>query len=103
MGKPDLVFKSARALVFVDGDFWHGRALIEEGPEGLTRGVRTPRSDWWLAKIGRNVERDRRYTKQLHSEGWRVLRIWESEVKADVMAAANKVERFVNRAKKRAS
>lgn len=96
IGRPDLVFKSKKVIIFVDGDFWHGRALVEEGVEGLKRGLRTSRSDWWLAKIGRNVKRDQVVTKQLESEGWRVLRIWESEVQENVSLAADKVEEFLN-------
>lgn len=37
---PDLVFPSARAAVFVDGDFWHGRTLVEEGREALEATIR---------------------------------------------------------------
>lgn len=96
IGRPDLVFKSKKVTIFVDGDFWHGRALVEEGIEGLQRGLRTIRSDWWLTKIGRTVERDRKVTRQLQSEGWRVLRIWESEVKDNIHLAADKVEDFLN-------
>lgn len=92
VGKPDLVFRKYKTLVFIDGDFWHGRALLEEGVEGLKRGLRTERSEWWIAKLKRTVKRDQEVTKKLISEGWCVLRYWESEVLKDVKAIADKVE-----------
>ncbi len=95
IGKPDLVFKKRKTVVFVDGDFWHGRALVEEGVEGFTRGVRTAKSDWWLAKIQRNVERDKVVTAKLKSEGWLVLRYWESAVKKNVAEIAKEIEGFL--------
>jgi DNA mismatch endonuclease (patch repair protein) len=92
MGKPDIVFAAKRLLVFVDGDFWHGRALIEEGVEGLRRGIRTQRSEWWIEKINKTVERDRKVSLALTGEGWRVLRFWESEVLADLQSVVCKIE-----------
>lgn len=46
------------------------------------------RTDWWVAKIERNVERDRTVNRQLQDRGWRVVRLWASEVLADPDAAA---------------
>lgn len=96
IGKPDLVFRKKKILVFIDGDFWHGRALIEEGVEGLKRGLRTERSDWWIAKIERNVNRDIEVTEKLKSEGWNVLRYWESEVRKNVFAVADRIQSELN-------
>lgn len=90
-GKPDLVFSGARVVVFVDSDWWHGRILVEEGEAALRAHLRTSRSDWWVSKFQRNVERDREVTAMLQQVGWRVLRIWESEILADVDEAAGRV------------
>jgi DNA mismatch endonuclease (patch repair protein) len=98
-GRPDLVFRSRKAVVFVDGDFWHGRALIEQGSEALLTAVRTERGEWWLNKITRTVERDRLASERLRSDGWKVLRLWESEVKRDVAAAADRVEEFLTQSR----
>lgn len=95
IGKPDLVFPRRRVVVFVDGDFWHGRALLEEGIEGLRRGLRTERSDWWIAKIGRTVERDEAVTKSLKDSGWTVLRFWESEIIDDIERIVKLVEKVL--------
>lgn len=81
-GKPDVVFPGARLAVFCDGDFWHGRNW-EARQAKLTRGHN---AEYWLAKIGRNMQRDAEVTAALREAGWLVLRVWESDVKRDVGA-----------------
>jgi DNA mismatch endonuclease, patch repair protein len=72
-GKPDLVLPLWRAVIFVDGCFWHGH--------GCSR-FRFPASriDYWGPKITRNRQRDRSTSAQLRRLGWRVLRVWECEL-----------------------
>lgn len=69
-GTPDIVFASARAVVFVHGCFWHGH--------DCALGVR-PRSNaaFWEAKIVRNQQRDRQAADALIASGWRVAAVWE--------------------------
>jgi DNA mismatch endonuclease, patch repair protein len=71
--RPDFVFRGRRLVVFVDGCFWHGC------PRHGTR----PRANaaFWRAKFRRNQARDRRDTRRLRRQGWRVLRLWEHELK----------------------
>ncbi|TML54150.1 MAG: very short patch repair endonuclease [Actinobacteria bacterium] len=83
--RPDVVFPRQRVAVFVDGCFWHGC------PQHGTRP--TTNSDYWSAKITRNVGRDREHDLLLGSLGWHVIRIWEHE---DVEAAADWVERVLS-------
>lgn len=78
-GHPDLVFARARVAVFCDGDFWHGREW-ESRRQKLRAGTN---SDYWLAKIQRNIERDAQNTLRLQEMGWTVLRFWESEIGTD--------------------
>jgi len=92
IGKPDIVFSKARLAIFVDGDFWHGRALVEEGVEGLKRGLRTQRSQWWIAKISKTVSRDVFVTQSLELDGWSVQRFWESDVLKGVKSISSKIE-----------
>jgi len=74
-GKPDLVFPSRKAVIFVHGCFWHGH--------NCKRGARTPKTNipYWTNKIRRNVERDAQAISDLKAAGWRVLVIWECELK----------------------
>lgn len=83
LGKPDIVFPGARLVVFVDGDFWHGnqwrkrrKAALEEQ---FTRSKPESRA-YWLTKIRRNMRRDAATTAALLADGWRVLRVWESQL-----------------------
>ena len=74
-GRPDVVMKGRRAVIFVHGCFWHGH--------DCARGAREPKANavYWRAKIGRNRERDRTSEEALAAEGWRVLTLWECELK----------------------
>jgi DNA mismatch endonuclease (patch repair protein) len=83
-GKPDIVFPTARVAVFVDGDYWHARVLRESGPGALEATLRTDSRDYWREKFHRRVLRDDQVTEELVGAGWKVLRFWESEVKADL-------------------
>lgn len=72
-GKPDVVFTRQRIAIFVDGCFWHKCPICFKEPE--------TRKDFWLEKINKNVERDKRTDLKLSDEGWTVIRIWEHQVK----------------------
>ena len=89
-GKPDLVFPARRKVIFVNGCFWHGH--------DCTRGSRQPKdnADYWLAKITRNVERDRTSIAILQAAGWQVQTIWECETKVgDREALASRLDYFL--------
>lgn len=99
-GRPDLVFPAARVAVFVDGDYWHGRLLVEGGRKSLAAKLRRlpPESRrYWRDKFTRRVARDAAVTAALEHDGWRVIRHWESDVKADVDAAARAIADEVRR------
>ena len=87
-GRPDVVMKGRRAVIFVHGCFWHGH--------DCARGARQPKAnaDYWLAKIGRNRERDRTSEEALAAEGWRVLTLWECELK-DAEALTARLQSFL--------
>ncbi|HEX5716040.1 MAG TPA: very short patch repair endonuclease [Thermoanaerobaculia bacterium] len=86
-GHPDVVFRRARLAVFVDGDFWHGRDW-EYRRQKLQAGSNP---DYWIAKIQRNMERDRETTSRLQELGWTVLRFWESEIQASPQEVVQKI------------
>lgn len=97
VGKPDIVFASKKLVVFVDGDFWHGRPLIEEGLMGLRRGIRSVRFDWWAAKIQRTVDRDKQVNNELANSGWKVMRYWESDVLRNPQFIASQIKQTISR------
>jgi DNA mismatch endonuclease (patch repair protein) len=65
----DLAFPAKKVAVFVDGCFWHGCDIHGTSP-------RANRS-YWISKLARNRERDRRVDERLVASGWNVVRIWE--------------------------
>lgn len=73
-GTPDIVLPKHKAVIFVNGCFWHGHHCE------LFRWPKT-RPDFWREKIGRNIARDQRNHRSLHIEGWRVLDVWECAMK----------------------
>ena len=94
-GRPDIVFPSARVVVFIDGDYWHGRILVEEGAAALRRHFTKPQQGYWVSKITRNAQRDAEVTEALIEEGWCVLRFWESDTKRNIRKVANMIRRRV--------
>ena len=85
-GKPDIVFDDARVVVFVDGDFWHGYRFPkwqQDLPE------------FWRVKIAKNRERDRRTHRKLRRAGWRVVRIWQHQIKRDLEACVLRINTVV--------
>ena len=76
-GRPDMIFPSRRKIIFVHGCFWHQHS----DPE--CKIVRRPRShfEYWEPKLRRNQERDREHREKLYEAGWRVLTLWECEIK----------------------
>lgn len=89
-GRPDIVNRTRRLAVFVDGDMWHGNEHRRRGLASLAELFPT-RTEWWVAKIEANMRRDRDVTSALLRQGWTVVRLWESEVLADPALAAQRV------------
>lgn len=82
-GKPDLVFMNQRVCVFLDSDFWHGWQY--------PRWKHLLKNDFWRTKITNNRKRDAKNLHFLKKRGWKVIRIWEHQVKIDPEKAINKV------------
>lgn len=98
-GRPDIVLPAYRTVVFVDGDYWHGRALKEGGEDQLRLVIRGSRFEWWRDKLARTIERDEQVTRELRAGGWNVLRLWESDVLADFDKLVARVDRALRRRK----
>ena len=75
-GKPDIVLPKYKTVIFVNGCFWHGH-------EGCRYFVWPKNNaDFWKVKIGGNISRDTKIIAELKSAGWRVITIWECELKS---------------------
>ena len=82
-GRPDIVFPRERVAVFVDGDFWHGWRL----PAWEHK-----LSSFWRDKLHANRDRDRRNFRKLRFFGWRVVRVWQHQLKRDFNHCLSLVE-----------
>lgn len=86
-GNPDIVLPKYKTVIFVNGCFWHGH-------EGC-KYFRLPKSnvEFWKEKIERNIERDRESMQALFDLGWKVIRVWECELrnKANREETLNKI------------
>ena len=93
VGKPDLAFRSRKLAVFVDGDFWHGKNWLSRKRK-LQRGAN---GAYWVAKIQANRARDVRVARSLEELGWRVIRVWESDVISNPQAIARTIKLLLRR------
>lgn len=77
-GKPDIVFPKYKTVVFIHGCFWHmhSNCKIARIPKSNT--------DFWLAKLNHNIENDQKNKLLLEEMGWKVITIWECEIKNDL-------------------
>jgi DNA mismatch endonuclease (patch repair protein) len=73
--------------IFCDGDFWHGKDWAAR-QRRLALGANR---EYWLKKIESNMDRDQQSTAALERLGWRVLRFWESEIRADIRRVLDEV------------
>ena len=74
-GKPDIVLPKYKTVIFINGCFWHGHS----GCKYAT--IPEANHDFWLAKISGNVERDKSNYAKLFELGWKVIEIWQCELK----------------------
>lgn len=88
-GKPDLVFSCKKKVIFVHGCFWHRH---DDCKKATTPASNT---EYWLPKFAKTIERDRQALDSLRELGWRILVVWECELK-DTAALAEKLRVFLN-------
>jgi DNA mismatch endonuclease, patch repair protein len=90
-GKPDWAIKKYKVVIFLDSCFWHACPIHGNMPKN--------NREFWEKKLMRNVERDREVTNFYQENGWKILRIWEHEVKQDLETSVNKMVEFIDKYK----
>lgn len=88
-GKPDIVLPRYKAVIFVHGCFWHGHKDCRRATIPATR------TEFWTAKIDSNKKRDRCVLLALENLGYRVLILWQCELK-DIHELANRITDFLS-------
>lgn len=86
-GRPDIVFPTARTVVFIDSCFWHACPQHPRSPKS--------RLGYWGPKLAANAARDREVTLALRADGWHVIRIWEHDVKRRCDVVVRRLEAVV--------
>lgn len=90
-GAPDMAIKKYKAVVFLDSCFWHGCELHSKIPD--------TNQEYWQRKILRNKKRDLEVNEHYRKKGWRILRVWEHEVKENPNLVLAGIIRFFEDAK----
>lgn len=88
-GKPDIVFRRKKIAIFVDSDFWHGH-------EGHFTMPKTNVA-YWSNKIKQNKRRDKAVNLSLKKSGWRVIRVWEYDIKKQRNKVLCRIKRAIHR------
>jgi DNA mismatch endonuclease (patch repair protein) len=85
-GKPDIVLPQFKTVIFVNGCFWHQHP-------GCLRAV-MPKSNrnYWKLKLKKNMNRDKKNIRDLGTLKWRVITVWECEIKDDIEKVASRIE-----------
>lgn len=78
IGKPDIVLKKYKTVVFIDGEFWHGYNWKEKKEK-----IKSNRA-FWIPKIERNMQRDIEVNNELAEIGYTVFRFWQHEIKKEL-------------------
>lgn len=94
-GNPDLVFWKNRLVVFCDGDFWHGKNWNQRRKK-LEAGSN---AGYWVKKIVYNRSRDRKNRQILKSQGWEIIRVWESSLLKDSEKVAREIMKSIKERK----
>ena len=89
-GSPDFIVEK-KILVFCDGDFWHGYQYAKK---------KKPPKKFWRDKIERNMERDRKVTRRLRTDGWSVVRLWEHDIERNPGSCLRRIKTILCNGKK---
>lgn len=85
IGKPDIALPKYKTVIFIDGEYWHGKNWDVRKPK-----IKTNR-EFWIAKIERNMQRDEEVNLALKEKGYTIFRFWETEVKKNLKDCLSKV------------
>lgn len=91
-GKPDIAIQKYKVAIFIDSCFWHACPVHFVRPKSNL--------EYWDKKIYRNQERDKEINQYYIENGWHIKRIWEHEIKDDLVAIVDETVEFISNARK---
>lgn len=94
-GRPDFTIGKYKVAIFCDGEFWHGKNWEVRKHDHKSN------CDFWHSKIERNIERDKEVNEELHKQGWKVFRFWETEITQTPEECLNKVLNYMDSIEKK--
>jgi DNA mismatch endonuclease, patch repair protein len=90
-GKPDIAIKKYKLVIFIDSCFWHVCPLHGNMPKS--------NQEYWIRKLNRNQARDKEVNQYYKENGWKILRVWEHELKKDLQLTIDKMKAFIREVK----
>ena len=84
-GKPDIAIKKYKLVIFVDGDFWHGKDWANKKDR-----IKANR-EYWIPKIESNMARDIAVNHYYRNLGWTILRFWERDVNDNLESCVSSI------------
>jgi DNA mismatch endonuclease (patch repair protein) len=84
-GSPDIAITKHRIAVFCDGEFWHGKDWDIKKPRMKSN------RDYWVQKIERNIDRDRKTDRDLFIMDWVVIRFWGSDIQNNLSGCISEI------------
>ena len=88
-GKPDIVLPKYRCVVFIHGCFWHRHPGCKYATTPSTN------AEYWTKKFSRNIENDNKHSQELTSQGWKVLIVWECDIRNRFSASMDELEKAI--------
>jgi len=90
-GKPDILLKKYKTVILIDSCFWHGCAKHFRQP--------STRKKYWIEKIERNRKRDAQVNRHYKKTGWKVVRVWEHDLKNKLDLSVDKAIKIIKSVK----
>lgn len=88
-GKPDIVLPKYHTVIFIHGCFWHRHPGCKYATTPSTN------AEYWTKKFSRNIENDNKHSQELTSQGWKVLIVWECDIRNRFSASMDELEKAI--------
>ena len=92
-GRPDIAITKYKVAVFCDSEFFHGKDWDTQ----KTKVSKGANSDYWVRKIERNIQRDKKKDSELETLGWRVIHFWSKDIEKDIDSCYRKIISIISK------